>query len=154
MAVCLATTASSTSPARTGTPHHPAPTEPVAPQPVPDPFAQPSTGTPWCDCGAGHQLTRSRLYSVIAELYGQVPDRIRHIEIIDIAAYLWQYVSVCEFFTGCVADAATQINGEVAADYPLDIGCAILRQFCNHWSGCPDEGCDGHYIPAWARGRA
>lgn len=122
------------------TPTKPSHTEPAAPTAPIDPFTQPSKGTPWCDCGQNHQLTRPLLPSVIEDLYGELRDRLLHSEIIDIAAYLWQYVSVCAFFTGSVDDAARRINGTVAPDYPLNVGCAILQEFCNHWSGCPDEG--------------
>lgn len=48
---------------------------------------------------------------------------------------------MCRFFTLRVEDAARAVAGEVAAEYPLGIGLAIVKAFSYRWQGCPEEGC-------------
>ena len=71
-------------------------------------------------------------------------------QVIDLAAYAWKYIAVCDFFLGRVRDAATDVNGRPEAEYPTPTGLMIVGHFSDHWSGCPDEGCGGGYVPGWA----
>lgn len=117
--------------------------------PQPDVWSEPEEGTPWCDCGDEHSLDRDVLAAMFEQAYGPVGERITHLRVIELAAYAWRYVSVCAFFTGRVADAATEVNGAVAEDYPFEIGLAIVKRFSDTWHGCPDEGCQGDFVPSW-----
>lgn len=106
------------------------------------------SGTPWCDCGSHHSLTKERASELAREMFGDdLPERITHEQLINLGAWTWQYVEVCEFFLDRMRDSAIDVNGEVAADYLLPRGLAILRHFSNNWHGCPMEDCGGGYIP-------
>ena len=55
--------------------------------------------------------------------------------------------SVCRFFTLAIEEAAIRVWGEVADEYPLEVGLAIVKNFSDRWNGCPTEGCDGEWTP-------
>lgn len=114
---------------------------------VPDVWDEPATGTEWCDCGDHHDLDADRIRQMTATLYGHLPDHITHRGIIAVAAHVWSYVLVCEFFTGRIRDAAIDVNGSVEAQYPLDVGMSIVKRFSNRWNGCPMEDCAGDIVP-------
>lgn len=114
---------------------------------IPDVWTEAPSGTTWCDCGGDHALDHERIESFARDLFGGLPDRITHPGVIALAAEVWNYIAICEFFTGRVADAATDVNGEVAADYPLTVGLAIVKRFSDRWNGCPMENCAGDIDP-------
>jgi hypothetical protein len=115
---------------------------------VPDVWNEPATGLEWCDCGKHHPLTRSHILGVAWDLFGDdLPERITHREVIRITMDVWNYASVCRFFTMAMEDSARRVHGEVAADYPLETGLAIVKDFSNHWNGCPTKDCDGGFTP-------
>lgn len=110
-------------------------------------------GTPWCDCGGHHPLDQAMLERLAREMLGDdLPATLTHAQVIDLAAYAWKYIEVCDFFLGRVRDAATDVNGRPEAEYPTPTGLMIVGHFSDHWSGCPDEGCGGGYVPGWAEG--
>ncbi len=69
------------------------------------------------------------------------PDRLTHPQVVAIARTFFHYTWVCRFFTMQVEDAAERVNGACADDYPLPVGLAIVKDFCNRWNGCPEEAC-------------
>ena len=110
---------------------------------VPDVWSERSTGTPWCDCGDDCTLDEETVEDYAEDLFGQLPDRLTHRQVVALAAAVWRYVEVCRFFTLAVEAAATRVADAPRPDYPLTVGTAIVRAFCNAWNGCPDELCRG-----------
>ncbi|MCL1837966.1 MAG: hypothetical protein FWG47_01435 [Propionibacteriaceae bacterium] len=113
---------------------------------IPDVWSEPATGLEWCDCGDHHPLTRDTVEEATLFVTGEyLPDTITHRQVILIAMDVWNYVSVCRFFTLAMEDAAVRVWGEVAAEYPLDAGLVIVKTFSDRWNGCPTIGCDGDW---------
>jgi len=109
---------------------------------LPDVWAAPARGLPWCDCGQDHQLTEDDATWCAEDLLGSLPERLTHAQVIATFVEVWKLESVCRFFTLRVEDAALEVNGAVADDYPLPIGLGIVKAFCDSWCGCPDEACN------------
>ena len=110
---------------------------------IPDVWNEPATGLEWCDCGCHHPLTRQIVEEAAEDVLGQdLPDRITHRQVIRVAMQVWAYASVCRFFTLAIEDAAVRVHGEVSADYPLEVGLSIAKDFSNRWNGCPTKDCD------------
>lgn len=121
-----------------------APTMPV--RSIPDVWAAPSRGMPWCDCGEEPEpLTESTVHWFAQSLYGDLPERLTHAQVVDIAAEVWQMEDVCRFFTLGVEDAARGAAGAVAVavDYPARVALAIVKVFSDRWNGCPEKACVG-----------
>lgn len=76
-----------------------------------------------------------------------LPDRLTHAQVVDIAAEVWQVESLCRFFTLGLEDAARDVAGTVAVDYPVRVALAIVKVFSNRWNGCPEKGCAGWRLP-------
>ena len=110
---------------------------------VPDVWKEPATGMEWCDCGCHHPLTRRIVKDAARDVIGEdLPGQITHRQVIRVAMEVWRYASVCRFFTLAVEEAAVRVHGEVAAEYPMPVGLAIVKEFSNHWNGCPTKDCD------------
>jgi hypothetical protein len=58
---------------------------------------------------------------------------------------LWRYEAVCRFFTLAIEDAAIRVHGSVEDDYEVEVGLAIVKDFSNHWEGCPAQACDADW---------
>lgn len=110
-------------------------------KPLPDVWERRAVGLPWCDCGEDHPLTRESVEWAVESLYGHLPDRLTHPQVVAVAAEVWQMESVCRFFTLQVEDAARDVNGSVEPDYPAGVGLAIVKAFSDAWNGCPEEQC-------------
>lgn len=120
--------------------------DPVAPpvktgpiRSLPDVWAEPSRGIPWCDCGDDDPLTEPMVEWFAWSLYGDLPDRLTHAQVVAIAAEVWQVESLCRFFTLGVEDAACDLAGSVAVDYPIRVALAIVKAFSDAWNGCPED---------------
>jgi hypothetical protein len=121
---------------------------------IPDVWGLPSSGIGWCDCGEHHQLTREVVALNVAAACGGLPVRITHRRVVQAAARLWRYESVCRFFTMAVEDAAKRVNGQIDDTYPVEVGLAIVKDFSDRWAGCPAEVCGGPTNRVTARGRS
>ena len=108
---------------------------------LPDVWERTARGVPWCDCGEDHPLTREAVEWATESLYGLLPDRLTHPQVVAVAAEVWALAEVCRFFTLQVEDAALDVNGSVETDYPLPVGLAIVKAFSDAWNGCPEEQC-------------
>lgn len=128
-----------------------APTMPV--RSLPDLWAAPSRGIPWCDCGDNDPLTEAIVEWFAWSLYGDLPERLTHAQVVAIAAEVWQLGSVCRFFTLGVEDAARWVHGQTCAGYPTRTGLAIVKAFSDAWNGCPEAACRSVCSPAQAVGR-
>lgn len=113
----------------------------VTPVAIPDVWDGPATGLPWCDCGDDHPLTEATVSEVAVDLYGDLPDRLTHAQVVAVACEVWLLEQPCRFLLMQVEDAAKDVNGTVAADYPVRVGLAIVKRFSDRWNGCPEEAC-------------
>lgn len=122
-----------------------APAAPAMPvRSLPDVWAAPSRGIPWCDCDDETQpLTEDMVRWFAWSLYGDLPDRLTHAQVVATAAEVWQVDQVCRFFTLRVEDAARDVAGTVAVDYPVRVALAIVKMFSDRWNGCPEGACAG-----------
>ena len=125
------------------------PSEKPTPWVMPDVWHERATGMEWCDCGDHCPLTKRIITDSAEDLLDEcpLPDRITHRQVIRIAMDVWNYVSVCRFFTLAIEEAAIRVNGAVADDYPMNVGLAIIKAFSNRWNGCPTEDCPGEWTP-------
>jgi len=113
---------------------------------MPKVWAEPETGSRWCDCGKHCQLTKPVVREFARDLYGlHLPERIAHEDVILICMNVWHYARICPFFTMSVADAAVYVNGSIEDDYPVNVALAIVKAFSNKWNGCPVENCRGDW---------
>lgn len=108
---------------------------------LPDVWAEPSRGMPWCDCGDHDPLTEAMVEWFAWSLYGDLPDRLTHAQVVATAAEVWQVEKVCRFFTLRVEDAAQYVAGSVAVDYPVRVAFTVVKAFSDRWNGCPAEAC-------------
>lgn len=121
------------------TPPAVAPPTPV--RSLPDVWAAPSRGIPWCDCGDDDPLTESMVRWFAESLSVDLPDRLTHAQVLVIAAEVWQLENVCRFFTLGVEVAAREVYGQTCAAYPTPVGLAIVKAFSDAWNGCPERAC-------------
>lgn len=131
----------------------PAVAPPTPVRSLPAVWAAPSRGIPWCDCGDDDPLTEGMVEWFAWSLYGEIPNRLAHAQVVAIAAEVWQLGNVCRFFTLGVEDAAVDVNGQTCADYPTPVGLAIVKAFSDAWNGCPEAACRSVGSPTPAVGR-
>lgn len=120
---------------------------------LPDVWAETWRGMPWCDCGDNDSLTEAMVEWFAWSLYGDLPDRLTHTQVVATAAEVWQVEKVCRFFTLGVEDAVQYVNGTVAADYPVSVALAVVKAFSDRWNGCPEAVSRSACSPAPAVGR-
>lgn len=121
----------------------PAVAPPTPARSLPDVWGSPSNGIRWCGCGDDDPLTEAMVEWFAWSLYGDLPDLLTHAQVVDIAAEVWQVEDACGFFTLGVEDAARDVAGTVAVDYPLRVALAIVKVFSDRWNGCPENACAG-----------
>ena len=113
---------------------------------LPEIWREKATGLEWCDCGCHHPLTKTIVTEFARDVLGlHLPKWVTHRQVILIAMQVWNYISVCRFFTMAIEDAAVRVNGCVAPVYSLEIGLAIVKAFSDRWNGCPTENCDDEW---------
>lgn len=108
-----------------------------------DPWQEEPLGEDWCDCGAAPD--RDTITEEWAYLGTRDSDRISHRDVIRVTMRLWRYEAVCRFFTLAVEEAAVRVHGSVEEDYEVEVGLAIVKDFSNHWEGCPAQACDADW---------
>ena len=114
---------------------------------IPDVWNEPAVGSQWCDCECDHDLTLDVVKDSACDALGEdLPEWISHSQVILVAMEVWSYFEICRFFILAVEEAACRVWGEVCVEYRLDVGLAIVKDFSNHWNGCPAENCDGEWL--------
>ena len=119
---------------------------PLAPtKTVEEVWQQPAVGTPWCEDGE-HNLGLDEVLDVLYALgFNENMQSVTHAQIVRMSMELWLYEAVCAFFHLGVEDAAKRVHGVVADEYPLGEGLAIVKEFSDHWNGCPEQHCGGSW---------
>lgn len=108
----------------------------------------PDTGLQWCDCGSDHQLQRDDITQMASDLGIEPRATITHQQLVRLTMETWNYAEVCRFFHLQLNDAAKNVHGSTAAQYPYDDGIDIVGYFSKKWQGCPEEVCAGGYDAA------
>lgn len=122
----------------------PAPSTPPAVRPE-EVWTEATAGTPWCDCGAEHDLSENAVREAAEMLFGPLGTWLTHRQVVLLTMDLWQYESVCRFFLDAVDASAAAVHGHVAKRYPTPTGLSIVGHFSRRWNGCPEELCAGGF---------